>query len=202
MTDNAIQHTAAMEFLAELPWNEFEQVLDIGSGDGYATREFERRGKKCVAVDRVKPADVAVRWLPADVQDLGMLGDGTIDAVWSHHCLEHLDAPLVALKEWARVLRQDGWLFLTIPDCTEAVSTGHIHSFTWPMLAYNLAIAGFNLREATCYQVRSHMRVMARKQHLPGETDLTKLAARLPVPCANQIQETGRIQHWHPNEKL
>jgi SAM-dependent methyltransferase len=200
MTDFAIQHAAAREFLEQLPWPEFVEVLDIGGGDGFAAAEFERRGKRCRVVDLEQPV-AGIKWIQQDAHRLDGLDAATVDAVWSHHSLEHMTAPLVALTEWARVLRHDGWLFLTIPDCTQAVSTGHIHSFTWPMLAYNLAVAGFDLRAATCGQVRSHMRLMARKRHPSGETNLRALSDRLPLPCARQILDTGRIQHWHPNEK-
>ena len=42
-------------------------------------------------------------------------GSGTLDYVFSSHCLEHLERPKEALKEWIRVLKKDGILYLYLP---------------------------------------------------------------------------------------
>jgi predicted SAM-dependent methyltransferase len=50
--------------------------------------------------------------------DMRPVTDGTVDAVWSSHNLEHLrrhEVPL-ALKEFIRVLKPHGLLLLTLPD--------------------------------------------------------------------------------------
>jgi SAM-dependent methyltransferase len=54
----------------------------------------------------------------ADLTDLSPLADGTADAIWAAHCLEHLYAHQVpvALKEFRRVLREDGFLCVIVPD--------------------------------------------------------------------------------------
>lgn len=54
----------------------------------------------------------------ADLTDLGPLADGSADAVWAAHCIEHLyehQVP-VALGEFRRVLREDGFLCVIVPD--------------------------------------------------------------------------------------
>lgn len=40
---------------------------------------------------------------------------GSLDYVFSSHCLEHLEEPRRALKEWIRVLKQGGTLYLYFP---------------------------------------------------------------------------------------
>ena len=52
------------------------------------------------------------------IVDLGMLGDASIDAIYSSHNLEHLDGFDVprALAEFCRVLRPNGFALLTMPD--------------------------------------------------------------------------------------
>lgn len=52
----------------------------------------------------------------SNMQDLVL--DGSFDAVWSSHSLEHLYAHEVtlALKEFRRVLKQDGFALITTPD--------------------------------------------------------------------------------------
>lgn len=42
--------------------------------------------------------------------------DGSIQLVYSSHCLEHLPDPVAALTRWWQVLRPGGWLWAEIPD--------------------------------------------------------------------------------------
>jgi SAM-dependent methyltransferase len=44
------------------------------------------------------------------------LPDNTLDYLCSSHVLEHLPNPLAALREWHRVLRAEGSLYLVVPD--------------------------------------------------------------------------------------
>jgi hypothetical protein len=54
----------------------------------------------------------------ADLTDLSSIPDGGADAVWAAHCVEHLYAHQVpvALAEFRRVLREDGFLCMIVPD--------------------------------------------------------------------------------------
>ncbi|SFM08976.1 class I SAM-dependent methyltransferase [Rugamonas rubra] len=52
------------------------------------------------------------------IVDLGMIEAASIDAIWCSHNLEHLEGfqvPL-ALAEFRRVLRDDGYALITLPD--------------------------------------------------------------------------------------
>jgi len=54
----------------------------------------------------------------ADLTDLSPIPSGSVDAVWAAHCVEHLyehQVPL-ALAEFRRVLRDDGFACITVPD--------------------------------------------------------------------------------------
>lgn len=52
------------------------------------------------------------------ITDMSMIPDGCIDAVWSSHNLEHLNSfeVPVALAEFKRVLKDDGFALVTLPD--------------------------------------------------------------------------------------
>ena len=60
----------------------------------------------------------AVPDLVADITDLSAIKSGTVDAVWSAHCIEHLYLHQVgkALTEVHRILADDGFLCLIVPD--------------------------------------------------------------------------------------
>lgn len=58
-----------------------------------------------------------------DITDLSAIEDGSIDAVWSSHNIEHLfahEAPR-AIAEFRRVLKKDGFLVITCPDLSAAM---------------------------------------------------------------------------------
>jgi SAM-dependent methyltransferase len=54
----------------------------------------------------------------ADLTDLSPITSGSADAVWASHCVEHLYEHQVkrALTEFRRVLREDGFLCVIVPD--------------------------------------------------------------------------------------
>lgn len=59
----------------------------------------------------------------ADITDLAPLGDNFADALWTAHCVEHLYRHDVvkALGEFHRVLKNDGFAVITVPD-VQAIS--------------------------------------------------------------------------------
>src|SRR5438132_352426 len=56
--------------------------------------------------------------LLADITDLSAIKSGSADAVWSAHCIEHLYLHQVrqALEEAYRILADDGFLCVIVPD--------------------------------------------------------------------------------------
>jgi SAM-dependent methyltransferase len=54
----------------------------------------------------------------ADLTDLSPIADASADAVWAAHCVEHLyeHQVKVALAEFRRVLRDDGFVCVIVPD--------------------------------------------------------------------------------------
>jgi SAM-dependent methyltransferase len=56
-----------------------------------------------------------------DAHDLRHLADQSVDVVASSHTIEHLVNPLLALREWRRVLKPGGYLYSSVPN--------HVHTF-------------------------------------------------------------------------
>lgn len=52
----------------------------------------------------------------ASAEDLGPVADASQDFVIANHLLEHLEDPVRGLGEFARVLKQDGVVYLALPD--------------------------------------------------------------------------------------
>ncbi len=53
-----------------------------------------------------------------DMTDMAAVGDESVDAIWSSHNIEHLypHQVEVAFREFQRVLRPGGFVFITLPD--------------------------------------------------------------------------------------
>jgi len=52
----------------------------------------------------------------ASAEDLGPFADETLDFVIANHLLEHLEQPIHAFKEFQRVLKPGGVLYMALPD--------------------------------------------------------------------------------------
>jgi SAM-dependent methyltransferase len=93
--------------------------INAGCGstkNSHLPRVFRKWDQIRVDVDpRLKPD------LVASIDDLSAIPDASVDAVWCSHCVEHLyphQVPL-ALAEFRRVLRNDGFACIIVPDLQE-----------------------------------------------------------------------------------
>jgi SAM-dependent methyltransferase len=55
-------------------------------------------------------------WEDGDAQFLEGVTDLSFEFVHSSHCLEHLVDPAEGLRNWFRVVREDGYVVITVPD--------------------------------------------------------------------------------------
>lgn len=94
-----------------------ERVLvNVGCGPRNATTlpsYFDSWRELRVDVDPSVQPDII-----ADLTDLSLIPNGSADAVWAAHCVEHLYEHQIALAlaEFRRVLREDGFLCMIVPD--------------------------------------------------------------------------------------
>jgi SAM-dependent methyltransferase len=73
-----------------------------------------------------------------DGQTLESLSDASFDFVYSSHCLEHLEDISVTLRNWVRVIKPKGYLYVVVPDYTlfehhcwpSRFNPNHTHSFS------------------------------------------------------------------------
>jgi SAM-dependent methyltransferase len=190
-----IQFASAMEFFNKIDFTNITRIADIGSGPGHQAFYMQQCGLDVVCIDYLKPVYSGLAVEPPDSDKLG-----TFDAVWSHHCLEHIADPIGALIKWRSLLKPGGELFLTVPEIGIVMSPGHINSFNLPLLMYQLAIAGFDCSTRRFTKSRSHLRASVRPavNYDPNaegrDYSLTSLAKKklFPDTVADSIIKTGR----------
>lgn len=59
-----------------------------------------------------------------DAEDLNKIEDSKYDFCICNHLLEHLADPICALKNWIRILKPGGILYVAVPDISNQLDTG------------------------------------------------------------------------------
>ena len=125
-------------------------LVNLGSGPKGSTRlpaMFAEWRELRVDIDAKAVPD-----LLADVTDLSAIESGSVDAVWSAHCIEHLYLSDVgkAIAGAYRILSDDGFLCVIVPDLqtiAEYITTDRLHEVVYqspagPVIAHDI-IFGF-----------------------------------------------------------
>ena len=74
-----------------------------------------------------------------DAQLMSNIPDETYDYVYSSHCLEHMRDIPETIKNWCRILKVGGWMYIVVPEyiyyekCTwpPKFNLDHKHSFSY-----------------------------------------------------------------------
>lgn len=167
-----------------------DRVLDVGCGDGRATRVLAGRCRQAVGADISQQALRAAReqspggqWLCASLEGELPFADSSFDVLHCCEVIEHLlDVP-GALRAMHRILRPGGLLFLSTPyhslfknlaivlldfERHFDVSGPHIRFFTIRSLSRLLREAGFAVEKTRClgrfWPVWMNLVVWARKE--------------------------------------
>lgn len=103
---------------------EHKDVLDVGCGHGYFSRELRKQHNRVVGIDIVpEPSerDALERYIQADLNDrnldvLDLVGDRRFDVVLLPDVLEHLTDPERLLEACKAVLRPRGIAIISLPN--------------------------------------------------------------------------------------
>ncbi len=138
-------------------------VLDLGAGGGRHARWLAARGATVVAGDlSVEGATSdegasSLAWVRLDAGALPFR-DSVFDVVVLAEVLEHVEDPLRVLEEAGRVVRNGGWLVVSVPAAGpeavawalsleyHAVAGGHVRIVTRRWLLRALRASGFDVR--------------------------------------------------------
>ncbi len=113
MTDQEI-HTARMveQFCGG------GRVLDFPCGNGYLSKHLLDKGYDVASADVAKGIFrfPGMSWKQADLDGVFPFDDNTFDAARCVAGLEHTENPYHTLREFRRVLKPGGWLFVQYPN--------------------------------------------------------------------------------------
>ncbi len=119
--------------------NETKKLQNIRKSWGHFDRYFQGRGIDIgCGPDCLEGAEPFDRELGhGDAQLMSNIPDETYDYVYSSHCLEHMRDIPETIKNWCRILKVGGWMYIVVPEyiyyekCTwpPKFNLDHKHSF-------------------------------------------------------------------------
>ncbi|MDR2923488.1 MAG: class I SAM-dependent methyltransferase, partial [Treponema sp.] len=96
------------------------RILDIGCATGALLEVLRSRGWHVTGVEISPCADYGRNKRNLDIRSLPLeenhFPSGYFDVVYASHLIEHLNNPGSFLDESARILKENGWLFITTPN--------------------------------------------------------------------------------------
>lgn len=201
--------SGAKSLLSSLPYEEFDSVLDIGTGNGYSAEVFAEREKDVTATvlgegKWGRPSEGDVEFVQGNVESLPFR-DEKFDVVWCSHVLEHVRYPGVAFEEVRRVLNDEGRLFVSVPPFKLLVVGGHLNTGWTPgQLMYVLLRNGFAVRDGSFfyrgYNVHGRVTKMSEEEFERLERQLSydgdelkNLKEYFPPEAAAEIEKNGHF---------
>lgn len=118
------------------PADTYPRVIDVCCGQGSWTNTLVSMGYKVTSIDLDTSQFAAA--IKADMHDLPF-EDNSFDVVFCTGSFEHAFAPFIVLSEFCRVLRDKGYIMLTLPMANNIKmlsDTGHYNAISWLQMKY------------------------------------------------------------------
>jgi SAM-dependent methyltransferase len=174
------------------------RVLHVGCGyrherTGQAYEAFRDWEEVRLDIDPAVEPDIV-----ASITNMTMVPDGTFDAVFSRHNLEHLEyheVPL-ALREFRRVLKPDGFALIAVPDLQTVaglIAEGKLEE------PFGVSPVGPISPIDTLYGLRSALRDGRRQMaHRTGfvMTTITRLITEVGFVEAGAVRLARTLELW------
>lgn len=154
-SQKAIRRLAHNEYTRDMAVEEWasqlapgSRLVDIGSG----TCKYARLFSHCTYLAQDHPdvdyAPAGTEQIKSDINSIP-LDDASVDAILCTEVLEHVEEPLRAIQEFARILRPGGRLFLSVPSACRVhrVPTHFYGGFAPDFFNGSMARRGFIIDE-------------------------------------------------------
>jgi SAM-dependent methyltransferase len=137
-------------------------ALEIGCGSGALIEDVRRLGYACQGLESSPSAHqlaMSIHEHSPDVRIHSNPSDAwreAFDYIFAFEVLEHIEHDAAALKEWARWLKRDGTLLISVPAhrrrwSASDVWAGHFRRYERADLTKLLNAAGFSILSLECY---------------------------------------------------
>jgi ubiquinone/menaquinone biosynthesis C-methylase UbiE len=190
---------ALIETMVEPLLAEGEPLLDVGCGTGSLVTRFAADGRRMIGLDQPPGRLAAARaragagaeraeFVLGDALALPFANDSFAGA-FALDVLEHVDDER-ALDELRRVVRPNGWIFVTVPALPVLWSrrdelAGHLRRYTRASLRRTLQAGGLRVESLRAYQF-ALLPLVALSRWLGRRTTTTRELEDRPSPLVNR----------------
>lgn len=169
----------------------FTTVLDIGSGEGIHANFMRKAGKIVDTVDYgtslyASKRDDEITFI-GDFMEINF--EKQYDCVFCSHILEHQLNVGLFLKKINCLIKDNGYLLISVPPLRTKLVGGHINQFVPATLFYHLVLSGFDCSNAMFGTYGYNQTVIVKK----------KLFS-LPKDLCMDIGDIEKLNKYFPNE--
>ncbi|MBI5142515.1 MAG: class I SAM-dependent methyltransferase [Nitrospirae bacterium] len=199
--------------MAATPVHPGWKLLDVGLGNGAASRYFLEKGLRVSAtglnvdqygIDEELRKNISFNITDCRVEELPF-EDNEFDACWMSHVLEHTMNPGIALQSVWRVLKPGGWLFVLVPPYKSQVVGGHLMTgWSLGQLMYVLLLNNFDVKTGHFVKLDYNVCAFVRKvdHSLPDLYsdigDIEALSNYWPMPLEQGFEGDVDSINWPP----
>lgn len=187
------------------------RTLEIGCGPGILLHELERRGHQCTALESspaaLETANSLAEATGSKIDFRSSSGpdlDGAFQLVMAFEVLEHIEADVEALKQWAGWLQPGGTLMLSVPAHqrrwnSRDVFAGHVRRYERADLLDKVQAAGLQIEAAECYgfPLANILERASDRRHRASGTEAVDDSSR-DDNTANSGVDRSRDLAWFP----
>lgn len=147
----------ADQALNKLLQQDFNTVLDVGSGEGIQAKIMQDAGKEVTTIAWTGDADYIGDYCDTEFPH-------GFDAIWASHVLEHQRNTGLFLDKCFRDISEGGWLAVTVPPLKQDIVGGHVNLYNAGLLLYQLILAGFDCKNAMVKTYGYNISVIVKKK--------------------------------------
>ena len=151
-----------IKFVELIKQDNLSSVLDIGSGDYRHYNYMKKQGLDVFSNDLFSGVDYPGNFNNIDI-------DFIFDGVHAAHVLEHQPNVNLFLTKIKSILREGGYLCITVPPFKHGIVGGHVSIWNAGLILYNLVLAGFDCKNAKIKQYGYNISVIIKKKTINEE---------------------------------
>lgn len=148
-------------------------LVDIAAGTGYVTVEMAKKGLDVLALEISKESIKRLKFyrdnfslknirINLSKAEKISLPDSSVDYIVANAILEHISQEKAAIREWLRILKPGGRLYITVP-----IGYRYIWPFLWPVhYFYDKSIG--HLRRYDLYDLQKKFGLKVLKVYYTG----------------------------------
>lgn len=151
----------------------FTSILDVGTGRGEIAEYFIKKGKDVYSTTLCPESynrSSLVNPVICDIEKLQeVFGDNRFDVVWMWNVLEHVPNLKISLNNVYSVLKDDGYLMMTVPEFENYVNGGHMtQGWNIGYLMYVLLVHGFDIKNGKFIHCNRQIVALVKKGEIPN----------------------------------